>query len=246
MSNSIRLEILFRPAMDPFDRQWFEEQLEEALIAEQLGEVIGGGTALDGSISDISVDIYDRNRGIAIALEVLRREHAPLETEVVENGDTPLNHQLYDEQHPYIKPEANDTHEVESRQPRATDLPQLGDTYLVPLGERLFGACRVIAIRNDAYATLMAGTNWFGETPPELSDPRLRSLLIHTCVGAVGPSCTFWLNGKPPKTFDYLGLIQPSEEEQRRSYGQHTDIWSHIADSLFMEWEWLNEQEENR
>ncbi|HUE72973.1 MAG TPA: hypothetical protein VMP01_18960 [Pirellulaceae bacterium] len=66
MTDPIRLEIVFRPGMDPFDRQWFEEQLEDAFAEDGLGQVFGGGTALDGSCSDIALEVNERERGLAV------------------------------------------------------------------------------------------------------------------------------------------------------------------------------------
>ncbi len=80
------LTVLFRPAMPPADRGYFEDELEEALEQQGLGEVIGGGTAIDGSFCDISIDVADISAGLHLIREVLRRCEAP-ETTVILAGD---------------------------------------------------------------------------------------------------------------------------------------------------------------
>jgi hypothetical protein len=243
MPAPIFLEIIFRPGMDPFDRQWFEEQLEESFAEEGLGQVLGGGTALDGSSSDIALEINQRERGLAVVLALLRREQAPRDTRIVEQGAEDVTHAVYDSQHPYVEPARPEVvQDGGKREPRPLDLPQLGDTFLVPLGGDVYGACRVIRIRNGEYATLVAGTDWFGAAPPALSEALLHSLLVHTCLGAIGPSCTYWLVGKPPAEFRYLGVIEPSATEQKIDIGDYTEHWSFVANGLRLQWDWLRKQ----
>jgi hypothetical protein len=83
MDDEFSLTILFRPAMDVSNRQWIEEQLEEALEADELGVVSGGGTALDGSTSDIGLDLIDLERGLAVVRRVLAEENVPLTTTLI-------------------------------------------------------------------------------------------------------------------------------------------------------------------
>jgi hypothetical protein len=243
----VRVEIVFRPGLDPFDRQWLEEQLEEAFAKDGLGEVVGGGTAVSGAGSDIAVDVHPPGSGISVILGVLRRERVPRGTRVIEQGKKRAIHQAYNRWHPYVAPEGPAAGAAAGgEEPRGADLPRLGDTYVVPLRGKLFGACRVLGTRAGKYATLAVGTNWFGEAPPRLSERKLRSLLVHTCVGATVPSCRFWLAGRPPDDFRFLGVIEPSPEEQRLAhwYGQHTENWRMLARSLLMEWDWLRKGEE--
>src|SRR5262245_45913487 len=91
------LTVLFRPAMSPMDRGYFEDELEEVLEAQELGEIIGGGTAMNGAFCDISIDVANLADGIETIRQVLRRCKAP-ETTVIISGDKAnrVEHRVYD------------------------------------------------------------------------------------------------------------------------------------------------------
>ena len=91
------LAVNFRPGMDPADRGYFEEELAEALEQQVLGDVIGGGSAMDGSFCDISIDVADISAGLRLIREVLRRCEAP-ETTVIIAGDESqrVEHRVYE------------------------------------------------------------------------------------------------------------------------------------------------------
>jgi hypothetical protein len=103
MSEPISISIIYRPGMSPMDRGWFEDQILEALGDE--GEFYGGGGMVDGSSSDSDLGITDRKRGVAVILDVLRREKAPPHTEVVVHDTPPVRYAVYNEQFPYVAPE---------------------------------------------------------------------------------------------------------------------------------------------
>jgi hypothetical protein len=62
MAEPRSLSILFRPGIPPADRHVIEDELAEAL--GELGEITGGGTAVDLSVCDISIDVTDYPRGV--------------------------------------------------------------------------------------------------------------------------------------------------------------------------------------
>jgi hypothetical protein len=242
------------PRMEVEGRYGLEDDLEEFL--GEAGRLSGAGVGI-GSLQwniDLELDGDEHWQAwVDRVVRFLREWGVPADTELVvlppswEPGMDNLPVRVYDEANPYVEvapPPAEPEEDATEPEPRSPALPQFGDTFLVPLGNNLFGACRVIRIRGGEYASLVAGTDWFGEGAPPLTEVRLRSLLVHTCVGAVGPSCTFWLVGRPPPEFRHLGVIEPSAAEQELTYGQHTHHWSMIAGSLRMEWEWLQKRQE--
>lgn len=88
-------------AIGPIDRgRLYEDPLDEALAAEGLGSVSGGGTQLgaDGSIvfCGIDVDVTDRDRGLACILRVMRELGAPEGTVVEEGGPEKVEHRVWD------------------------------------------------------------------------------------------------------------------------------------------------------
>jgi hypothetical protein len=67
-------------------RSYYEDELEEELERLGLGEVVGGGTWMDGSGCDIGVVVSDSEAGLRVIRDVLRRLHAPESTRIV--GDS--------------------------------------------------------------------------------------------------------------------------------------------------------------
>jgi hypothetical protein len=65
------LQINFRDVSEDFDRDLVEEALDAALEQEGLGQATGGGSFVDGSGCDISVDVSDVERGLYVVRQVL-------------------------------------------------------------------------------------------------------------------------------------------------------------------------------
>ena len=89
------LSILFEPGMEPFQRHDIEDELEAAL--GDLGETTGGGTAVDLSFSDISLEVTDVNAGIKIIREVLQRLEVPKTTKITQHCEPePIEYKVYE------------------------------------------------------------------------------------------------------------------------------------------------------
>jgi hypothetical protein len=67
-------------------RSYYEDELEEELERLNLGEVLGGGTWLDGSGCDIHIAVREREAGLRVIREVLRRLNAPPSTRIQGDG----------------------------------------------------------------------------------------------------------------------------------------------------------------
>ena len=76
--------------IQPIERgERFEDPLQAELQKEQLGEVTGGGSQLAGRGKEIEfcgldVDVTDRDRGLQLIREVMRRLNAPSDTVIEE------------------------------------------------------------------------------------------------------------------------------------------------------------------
>jgi hypothetical protein len=78
-------EIVFQSADFEFGgRDEIEDPLHEALQAEGLGEVSGGGTGL--GMCNIDVDVNDAERGLALIREVLCRLEVAPSTRIYQEG----------------------------------------------------------------------------------------------------------------------------------------------------------------
>jgi hypothetical protein len=67
-------------------RSYYEDELEEELERLSLGEVVGGGTWMDGSGCDIHIAVRDAAEGLRVIREVLRRLNAPPSTRIRNDG----------------------------------------------------------------------------------------------------------------------------------------------------------------
>jgi hypothetical protein len=94
MAEPHSLSILFRPGMYPAVRDAIDVELEVAL--GELGEITGGGTAVDLSMCDISLDVTDLAAGLRIILETLQRLEVPESTVIVQHEPKRIEHPVYE------------------------------------------------------------------------------------------------------------------------------------------------------
>jgi len=80
--------------MYPADRHAIEDELEDAL--GEWGELTGGGTAVDLSMCDISLDVAELAVGLRIIREVLQRLQVPKSTVIVEYEPERIEHRVYE------------------------------------------------------------------------------------------------------------------------------------------------------
>jgi hypothetical protein len=94
MAEAHSLTVLFRPGMYPADRHAIEDELEEAL--GDLGEISGGGTAVDLSECDIAVEVTDLEAGLRVLREVLRRLEVPESTVILQSDRERVEYRVYE------------------------------------------------------------------------------------------------------------------------------------------------------
>jgi hypothetical protein len=79
--------VFFRELGEHADgRSYYEDELEEELERLGLGEVVGGGTWMDGSGCDIHIAVRDAEAGLRVIREMLRRLNAPPSTRILGDG----------------------------------------------------------------------------------------------------------------------------------------------------------------
>jgi hypothetical protein len=85
--------------VQPIERgERYEDPLQDALNAEDLGEVTGGGSQMGEGKSiafcGLDVEVYDRDRGLALIRSVMRRLGASPDTIIEEYLPTYREHSL--------------------------------------------------------------------------------------------------------------------------------------------------------
>lgn len=74
-----------------------EDEIEVALEETGLGEVVGAGAALDGSFWDISIEVNDLEKGLAMLQKVLSDLKVPKSTVItLHNEDTMIQYPVYE------------------------------------------------------------------------------------------------------------------------------------------------------
>lgn len=136
-----------------------------------------------------------------------------------------------------------------------------GNVYLMPLADGRLGVCRVIkreaAPRGRAQlgsilvvaspwigldSFLVVASPWIGRAPPELTEPRLRDILILTHHSWDNHPEALWTIDPLPGSFKLLGVVEPSPNEelmQCPSFGE----WSTLALQVLLQWRWDNDRE---
>lgn len=94
MSEPYSLTIIFRPGMLPAERHEIEDELEAAL--GDGAEIVGGGTMVDLSESDIALDVADLDAAIRSIRSVLQRLQVPQGTRIYQTAPEALEYPVYD------------------------------------------------------------------------------------------------------------------------------------------------------
>jgi hypothetical protein len=64
-------------------RSYYEDELDDELQRLGIGEVVGGGTWLDGRGCDMQIVVRDPVAGLRVIRDVLRRLNAPASTRIL-------------------------------------------------------------------------------------------------------------------------------------------------------------------
>jgi hypothetical protein len=127
-------------------------------------------------------------------------------------------------------------------------LPQPGAVFLMPLGDGLFGVCRVLRANTEKErqghgcpCILVAGSPWTGPEAPDLSDPQLRKVQKLTHHAWKNDLNLCWVSEPPPDSFQRLGTIKPSAADKRRQCSAFGG-WA-FAYQVLMEWRWQHERD---
>jgi hypothetical protein len=128
----------------------------------------------------------------------------------------------------------------EGRRSQMTRPLRVGSVLTVPLADGRLGACRVIRVRGAE--VLVAATQWLGEAPPDIADPRLRLVLAIKSFDWNKQPRISWVDEPPPRGFQHIGTVAPSAEE-RRFKCKSFSHWNSFAESILQEWRWEHDRQ---
>jgi len=139
---------------------------------------------------------------------------------------------------------------VKKAMPRGSGrlLPKPGDAYLMPLPDGRLGVCRVIkrhageggGTHPDSF--LVVASPWIGTAPPEVSDTRLKTILVLTHHSKRVRPEAMWTVDPLPDSFRLLGEIEPTPEEKLMECPTCGE-WSTLALQVLLQWRWDNDRE---
>jgi hypothetical protein len=117
-----------------------------------------------------------------------------------------------------------------------------GDVFAMPLADGRWGACRVLRLRADPLAALVATSSWIGTAPPELTEPRLVDVLRLTHHSWDGGPHLCWVNDPVPPELVHLGALPPTAKQARAKCEAHGD-WDSCSVQALLQWRWDHERE---
>src|SRR4051794_34900549 len=86
-----------------------------------------------------------------------------------------------------------------------------GDVFAVKLPNGMYAAVRVM--RKVAKSSLVSTSQYLGHELPSLDEPLLFKTVMQKRFFFHGVPARKWLDGKPPKCFQFVGNIPPTKDE---------------------------------
>ena len=116
-----------------------------------------------------------------------------------------------------------------------------GDVYVVLMTDGRYGAIRVLRFGNDSY--LIYVSTYLDGAPPDLGDPRLRTILVQNRFHYEQVPAVKWETGKFPLSFIHLGTLELTPEEEALNSNTHGTISGSTGLEALWEWRYLNDRE---
>src|SRR5258708_40298739 len=117
-------------------------------------------------------------------------------------------------------------------------MPQPGDVFSVKLPDGRHGAVRVL--KTIGKSSLVYTSEYLGADRPSLDDPQLLKALMQKRFFFDGVPARQWLDGAPPKNFELVGCISPTDAEAEMECLVYGGKWGESAgNEAFLEWRWI-------
>src|SRR5437868_6323041 len=104
---------------------------------------------------------------------------------------------------------------------------KVGDVFAMPLPDGRYGACRVLAVRDNPPSVLVAASPWVGAAPPDVAEPLLRTVLNQTHHNWQDDPCVVWVSEPVPADFFHIGTLAPARKEAIRD--ERYSDWAFFA-----------------
>jgi hypothetical protein len=124
-------------------------------------------------------------------------------------------------------------------------IDDLGNTQVVLTGNMgtVRTVCRVIRLEPaSTHPVLVAATDWFGRTAPDLTEKRLKKPLDLTYVGGSG-GYRSWVVADVPPHFSKLGTVLPSAADKRADSPFHSS-WNVFLRTIVSQLKWTQRAHE--
>jgi hypothetical protein len=119
-----------------------------------------------------------------------------------------------------------------------------GDAFLAPLGDGQSCVCRVLRTDPENSQVLVAASAWIGTQRPDLTDPRVREILLLTHHGWQDEPEVAWVTEPVPATFARLGKIAPTDAEvEEVMAGAAWADWESFPQEVLLQWRWDHERD---
>jgi hypothetical protein len=116
-----------------------------------------------------------------------------------------------------------------------------GDVFSVKVPNGMYAAVRVI--RKVAKSSLVSTSQYLGSEHPSLDDPLVFKTVMEKRFFFGGRPARKWLDGVPPKCFEFVGNIPPTKAEAEMECLVHGGKWTDTSgNEAFLEWRWIHDR----
>jgi hypothetical protein len=116
-----------------------------------------------------------------------------------------------------------------------------GDVFAVKLPSGMYAAVRVL--RKVAKSSLVSTSQYLGSEHPSVDEPLVFKTLMEKRFFFGGMPARKWLDGLPPKCFEFVGNIPPTKAEAEMECLVYGGKWAETSgNEAFLEWRWIHDR----
>ena len=116
-----------------------------------------------------------------------------------------------------------------------------GDIFAVKLPNGMYAAVRVL--RKVSKSSLVSTSQYLGLGLPSLDEPLLFKSVMQKQFFFGGEPARKWLDGVPPKCFQFVGNIPATKDEAERECSVYAGKWAETSgNESYLEWRWIHDR----